>query len=190
VFVLTFTGILLSATLVMKERGSAAYFRNFITPVPTILFVIGTYATALIILLIQLVVLFILGSFAFQVSVFSNLGPTSVILLLTCSVFISIGMLIGYTFRSEETTTLAAICVSSVLLLFSSLIVPIENVKSTLASVLQFSPFVLADSALRISLIFDQSIVAIWPQVLGLLIYATLLFLGSYYILRRSLRKM
>ncbi len=190
VFVLTVTGILLSATIVMKEKASPAFFRNFITPVPIALFVIGSYITALLILLSQAAILFIIGSFAFGVAVFSNFLPTIIVLLLACSVFISIGMTIGYFFKTEETTTLAAISLACVLLLFSSLIVPIENVKTGLAFILQASPFVISDTALQGTLIFGRNLLSLWQQVLALIVYVAGFFYLSYITLNHSMRKL
>jgi len=175
-FVVTFTSIMLSSTLVMKEKLSRAYFRNFLTPVSEILFLLGSFLTSVCIVLVQVVVLLLLGQFVFGVSAFDS-WYISIVTALFVSVFVLIGMCIGYLFKSEETTTLVAISICCVLVLFSSLIVPIENVRSSLAMFLEFSPFVLSDIALRQVLLFglidawSVFLLSSYIVVLGVLVF-------------------
>jgi hypothetical protein len=59
VLVIMFISILLSNTLVMMEKHSPAYFRNFITPTRDIVFILATYLTNVILVFIQLVIILV-----------------------------------------------------------------------------------------------------------------------------------
>ena len=47
--IISFVGIILTATVVMKERTSDAFFRNIISPAPDYIFLLGTYITVLLV---------------------------------------------------------------------------------------------------------------------------------------------
>ena len=154
VLVIMFICILLSSTLVVMEKTSKAYFRNFITPTKDIVFVAGTYLTSMLLLVIQLIVILTVSAFFFKSQLISALGPTILILVLAGTLFTLIGMAIGYLFNSEETATLAAISCGSVFLFMSSVILPIESMPNYVAQVAQYNPFVLSENLLRQAILF------------------------------------
>ncbi|MBS1267287.1 MAG: Chromosome partition protein Smc [Candidatus Woesearchaeota archaeon] len=171
ILVITFISVLLSSTIVMKEKSSKAYFRNFITPIKDVYFVIGTFLTSLFIVLIECLILFIVAKLFFNVNIFSNIHNIIVVILLAASIFICIGMILGNLFNSEETTTLAAISLSCIFFMFSSMIIPIESMKSLVGSFAKASPFVISESALRQQVIFGTGLRSVSTQVIYLALY-------------------
>ncbi len=163
VMVIMFISILLSSTFVIMDKRSKAYFRNFITPTKDIVFVMGTYLTTMFLMIIQLVVILLVAQFAFKADVLPSLLNTSIILIVIASVFTLIGMVVGYAFKSEETSTLAAISTGSVLLFLSGVILPLESMPYYVMQVAQYNPFVLSELLLRKTLIFNAA-----PETLGL----------------------
>ncbi|MBI5390503.1 ABC transporter permease [Candidatus Woesearchaeota archaeon] len=173
--IITLVGILLASTLVMKDKTSSAHFRNLITPLPDALFIIGTYITTLMIIFFQALLIFLVAAVIFGSRTFDNIITVSVILLVGSSVFIFIGMIIGYLFRSEETATLASISMGVVFIIFSSIIMPIEKMSPMIAQFAYLNPFVLMMESVRKAMIFTISIADVGPMLLGLLGYAVLL---------------
>lgn len=171
VLVVMFMSILLSSTVVITEKSSRAYFRNYITPVPDTFFLVSIYATSLSIVFVQSVVLLVIAQLAFGVAIFSNIVSITLALLLIASLFILIGMSLGYIFVSEETATLASISLASILLLFSSFLIPIESLSEPIGTIAAYSPFVLSESVLRQLLIFGNPITAAMNDLLLLLFY-------------------
>src|SRR3989344_3581614 len=104
VLVLLFAGLLLASTTIVQEKESKAYFRNFITPTPDIIFIMGNYISSVLIVLVQLVIIFIV-MFGITDTVVTDVALFNafIILILLGSVFILLGMLIGYLFKSGET---------------------------------------------------------------------------------------
>jgi len=154
VLVIMFVSILLASTVVIKEKLSKASFRNYITPTSSLTFIFGTYLTNILIVIIQLVVLFAVIGIFFQRDVVNTLANASVLLLIIATIFIFIGMIVGYVFNSEETSTLGAIAIGSIFLIFSNTILPIESIPETFRRVFQFNPFILSEGILKKAMIF------------------------------------
>ncbi len=67
-------------------------------------------------------------------------------------------MFIGYSFRSEETSILAAIGVASLLMFFSNTIFPVEAISASLKNIAVYNPLVITDSLLKKMILFDSSL--------------------------------
>jgi ABC-type multidrug transport system permease subunit len=176
ILIITFTSILLSSTIIMKEKSSPAYFRNFITPTSNLLFVIGSYLTAFLVVFCQTLIIFIVGYSVFGIELGANIGLILLASIPIVSIFIFIGMIIGYIFKSEETTTLASITISCVLFLFSSVVVPIENMSSGVGNLAKSNPFVLSEIVLRQLIIFQSDFAPVIHELFFLLFYVIFLF--------------
>ena len=177
VLIVMITGILLSSTLVIVEKKSKAFFRNNFTPTSYFLFSISTYITALIVLLIQLLMFVSVSAFFFETEVLTSIWVLLLIVFLMSTVFICIGMLIGFLFRTEETANLAAITLISVFLLFSTAVIPLESLPAYMKSVAMFNPFVISELALRQSLIFQLGFTKLLYGIGILAAYAVGIFL-------------
>lgn len=173
--VIMFGSILLASTSVLTERESKAYFRNLIVPVRSYIFVLGTLLSNITIMMLQAIVLLVIAKFVFDIEVFANIPGLVVSLVLVSAVFVLAGMIIGFVFNSEETATIASVCLSMVLFLFSSVIMPIEKMTKELAAVAKISPFVLSEGIFRHIIIFESSLVSAVGKVLGLLAFIAIL---------------
>ena len=180
VLVIMFMSLLLSTTTVMTEKFSKAYFRNYITPLPDVLFLISAYITNIIIIIFQSMILITIAQLVFNIQAFVNIFNILLAITLISSVFILIGMAIGYLFASEETGTLASISVASIMLLFSSFLIPIESLSETIGSIAIYNPFVVGEALLRMMLIFQYNIFGSPKELMLLLFYITVCAIGLY----------
>jgi len=186
--VLMFTGIVLSASTVIDEKTSKAYLRNYISPTPSVFFIIGDYAFSLIIMLLQMAVIFIVTILATSAPFsYIELLNTLVALILISSVFILIGMFIGYVFRSSETANMASISVATVLLFFSSTVLPLETLPVTIREIVKYNPFVLGESLLRQTILFKESLQGSYIVMSAIILYISVLAVLTY--LTRRLNK-
>ena len=188
--VIMFIAVLLSATTVLTEKESKAYFRNFISPIPSPFFMVGIFISNLFMVLVQAFVLLIIAHIFFGIDSFTNIPGIIIALMMVSAVFILIGMFIGYLFRTEETATIASISLSIVLLLFSSLVVPIERMTKTLALIASGSPFVLSEELFRHILIFETGVQSALIDVGGLSIFIVILFVAVLLAQKATKRKM
>lgn len=143
--VLLFGGVFLGSSLIISEKKSKAYFRNFILPTNKGMFVLSTYLTAIIVLMFQVLVLFAILAFVI-VPPFSNLLFLSVFLI--GSIFILIGMAIGYASRTAETSVLITIVVILFILFFSNLVLPIETI-AYLKELALYNPLTIATNTIK-----------------------------------------
>ncbi len=184
-----FGGVLLSSTLVLKEKKTKAYFRNFITPAWDFTFIFGSYLTSLIILSIQFLLIFAGIKWILKMPILQILPGILLVLFISLSVFIFLGMFVGYLFRSEETTIFASILTASVLMFFSNTILPVETISNSLNKLAMFNPLIVSEIAFKKIILFKLNLYSILPElyILGgfLLVFAILTYLGRKLTKRR-----
>jgi len=180
VLVIMFISILFSSIIVVREKLSSAYFRNFITPTSDLLYMAGTYLTNIIIVMLQLGILFVAALYFFKDQLTSVALSLAIVIIIIASVFILIGMVIGYLFKTEETSTLAAISVSSIMLLFSNTILPVESLPNLFRDVVRYNPFVISEGILKKILLFGTDIKLVLDPIYILLSIFAILFIIGY----------
>ncbi len=176
VLLIMFTSLLLASQLVISERSSRAYFRNFITPTPDWLFVLSMYATTLLVVLIQVILLSVVSSFFISFSLSEHLFTTSILLFSIITFFSFLGVLMGYLFNTRESVLLSAITVSAILLLVSDVVLPIHSLPGLIEFFVQANPFVLSNQLLIGALVFQFSLSELIAYLFVLWLYAIMLF--------------
>ena len=176
VLVIMFTSLLLGTILVMMEKNSSAFLRNFFLPLKKTTFIISTYLTNLLFIIVQIII--ILGiSLFFLEDLLPVLPAIALVLFIAASIFTFLGMAIGYLFTSEETGVLASISMGSLLLFISGVVLPIETISPWLREVTSFNPFVIAEKLIRELFIFQSSLLDVGVELLILVGYAVALFI-------------
>ncbi|MBN1544806.1 ABC transporter permease [Candidatus Woesearchaeota archaeon] len=189
VLVIMITGILLAATLTIVEKKSKAFFRNSITPVSHLVFSLSTYITSLMVLFIQLLLFVSISAFFFETDVLASIWLILLLIFLASTVFVFIGMLVGFIFRTEETVNLAAITLVAVFLLFSSAVIPLESLPSYLKEIAMFNPFVVSELALRQAVVFHFGVSKALHGLSVLAVYAAVLF-AVLFLVQQAFRKL
>ncbi len=177
VLITMFISLLLASSLIIREKTTAVYFRNFITPTSTGVFVFANYLTNLLIIAVQLVIIIVVALFFFKQNLTNVMPLTALVLFISATLFISLGMLIGYLFRSEETSTLASISVGSIFLFFSNTILPLESLPEFFMKLANINPFVLVENSLKKILLFEVGFLDIYMAVLILVVYIAVFFI-------------
>ncbi|MFW5865499.1 MAG: ABC transporter permease [Nanoarchaeota archaeon] len=186
ILIIMFVGLLLSSTLVVVEKKSRAAFRVFTTPTHDEFFIITTFITSFIIVLFQTVV--ILGA----VSVFgvdligANLPMNILILILASSIFIMLGMCLGYLLPTQQSSNMASITLGAIFLFLSNLVLPLENISPYLRNIAEFNPYVLSSEALRQSILFSMDINALWFDIAILFGYSIIIFIIIIFVQKIS----
>jgi ABC-type multidrug transport system permease subunit len=164
--------ILLASSLVVMEKVSRAYFRNFTTPTPNILFVGANFITTLLLVLAQLILVVCVASFIFKVPLFISFGETLLVVFLITSLFTLLGLIIGHFLNSQEMASVAAISLASLFLLASNLILPLESMPLAVREIAKYNPFVLGSEVLKKTILFNTSFTAIKQDLLILVLYS------------------
>lgn len=188
VLVIMITAILLSSTIVLTEKKSIAYFRNVIAPVKDIVFNLATYATSFVIIVLQLIIFLIIGGIFFKANLLPALLVTLANLFFIATMFIFIGMIVGYAFKSQETATLGALTLSFIMLFFSSTVLPIETMPSYVQAIAYVNPFVVSEAALRQSIVFSYGFGSVAKYIYLMFAYSVILF-GAAYVLQKITKR-
>ncbi len=166
-----FVGMMLPSTLLLMERKSKAFFRNFVTPVRLSFFTFMTYITSIVLISLQLLAIFLVAYFYLDLSVITNLVPTLLVLFLTITVFSLLGIFLGNIFNTFEGITMISITLGSVFLFLSNLVLSLENLSPLVQRIAHFNPYVIGSEALRRSLLFGDSVSSIFPSLAPLFFY-------------------
>jgi len=187
VLVIMFTALLITPTLILLEKHSPAHFRTYMTPVRDSSYLIATFVTSSIILLLQVFIILSIASIFFTDHVVSSAFEALLALLIVNSLFILIGMIVGYAFNSEETATLAGVSVGAIFLFISDVIIPIESMPQAFNYIAGFNPYVISSSILRRVLLFDASLLSLLDSILllfGYIIAFGLIASGTFLLTR------
>ena len=183
--VVMFVSILLSSITVIREKTSSAFFRNFISPTNSVVFVFATYLTNILIVILQLAIVFgVMASFNPALS--STLINISLALLVITTTFILLGMIIGYVFSSEETATIGSISLGTILLFFSNTIIPLETLPTTFRQIANYNIFVIGESIIRKIILFESSLKGISKELYLLGAYILIFIVVIFVIYRAS----
>lgn len=180
ILIIMITSILLASTLIMSEKKSRAFFRNFITPTNDIVFNTGMFLSAFIIILVQVILFLIVSQIFFKTDLLASVFSSSIMLIIVITFFVSFGMLIGYLFKSNETNTLASISISSLFLFLSSAVLPLESMPEKFRMIAGFNPFVIGETALRKIIFFNFNLLQVKQEVVLLIAYTIVTAILTY----------
>jgi ABC-type multidrug transport system permease subunit len=187
VLVVMFISILLASSVTIREKTSNAYFRNFITPTNEFTHLFGSFLTNLSLVLIELVIIFGIAMIFFKAELLSVLGNAAIVLFLMAMMFILLGMLVGYIFKSTETSNLASISLVSILLFFSNTILPLENLPLSIKNIVMLNPFVVSEALLKRVMLFGSSLNTEIYYILIIVIY--IIIFGVFAFIAREATK-
>lgn len=154
--IIMFVGLMLASTLVVVEKSSRASFRVFTTPTKDEFFILSTFVTAFIIVITQLAIILSVVSY-FLIDVFTaNIGLNILILILATSIFIMLGMAIGYLIKSQQGANMTSISVGALLLMLSNFVLPVESIIPAFRFIAEYNPYVLASETFRRATLFSM----------------------------------
>ncbi|MDK2907677.1 MAG: type transport system permease protein [Candidatus Woesearchaeota archaeon] len=169
--IVLFVGMMLPSTMMLMEKKSKAFFRNFVTPVRLSFFSFMIYVTSIILISIQMFIVFLVAYFCFDIPLIANIGSTLLILFLSITVFSLLGLFLGNLLNTFEGITMISIALGSVFLFLSNLVLSLENLSPVVQKIAHFNPYVIGSESLRRSLLFGDSISSIFPSLCPLLFY-------------------
>lgn len=186
VLIVMFISLVLSSTLVVMEKTSKAYFRNFVTPTRDLTMIIATFITNFLVVAIEIAVILSMAAYFLSTSLFSNIMLVIVLLVLCISLFTLIGMSLGYLLRTQEGSMVASIAVGSIFLLLSNLIIPLESMAKVIQNFTPLNPYVVSSEVLRKLIIFKLEWTDLMPAFLFLAVLSAVIFVAMVIIQRLS----
>ena len=149
---------------------------------------LSIYLTTILLMIIQIAIIVGISAYFFKSLVLSQLGPISLILTVSTSLFVLLGMLIAYVFKAEQTITLVTISFGSLLLFLSDVILPIESMPLLVQSIVKFNPFLISEQLLKKVILFGVEFSSLVPDILylaGLSLAAFILIMLNEKLIKR-----
>jgi ABC-type polysaccharide/polyol phosphate export permease len=186
VLLVMFVSLLMSSSSIISERASTSHFRNYITPTSSLLPLIGEFISNGIIIGFQIVAMLTLLYFFFDDLSWKLFAFSGIVLFMIASIFIFIGMIIGYLFNTKQSVSLASISLAIILFFFSNTLLPLEIMSSATRKILLYNPFVIGESIIKKMLLFGSGLgeIAFYMYVLGGIIFVTMI--GAILAMRLS----
>lgn len=156
ILMVVFISIMLSSTIIIIEKTSKAYFRNFTTPTKDFTFISSVFLTSFFVIILQLILVLVLAYYFLNTTILTNIWFALLTLFLSIILFTFLGMIIGYLFNSQEAVTMASISVGSVLLFLSNLVLPLETMSDAVQEIARYNPYVVASELLKKVTLFSS----------------------------------
>lgn len=177
VLIIMFVSILLASTVVVMEKKSKSFLINYLAPTKDITFVLSIYFTIMLLMVMQLVVILGISAYFYKASILAQLGPISLVLFVSTSLFVLIGMLTAYFFKAEQTITLVTISLGSIFLFLSDIILPIESMPLFFQQIVMFNPFLVSEQLLKKIMLFKVSFTTLLPDIMYLAALSVVIFI-------------
>lgn len=187
VLLILFVGMMLGSTLVVIERQSMAFFRNYTSPTGSFIHLISRFTSNFLIIAMQVVAVLAAVYFYLKIPILENYPVTLVILMLTIALFVFIGHLIGYIFKNQEGITIAMISFGSICAFLSNLILPIETFSQSIRGVLMYNPYMLCSEVLKKAIVFNNSFSELSLEIITISSYLLTIFFAVLVFQRVSL---
>jgi ABC-2 type transport system permease protein len=153
----------------LKKRGILRRLR--VTPVNPNDFIFAQIVTRLLVLLMQIVTLTAVGIFFFHLNFTGNLLNMFVIGVLGAIVFLGMGFAIAGISKSEEQVAPLANVITMPMLLLSGVFFSRTNLPGFAHAVTNYFPLTYLADAMRSVAIDGSSLIQIYPQLIGLLVW-------------------
>ncbi|MBN1377448.1 ABC transporter permease [Candidatus Woesearchaeota archaeon] len=180
ILIIMFVSILLSSNIIVMEKNSRAFFRNFTTPTTNFKFFGSTFLTNFLLVMTQVIIILGIVYFLLEMNWIANWYIVLILIILTITLFTSIGMIIGYLCSSQETALMISLGTSSIFLLLSNLVMPLERMASFIQNAAHYNPYVMASELLKKGMLFSLHIKQIYFDLLILLAIAFTFFILAY----------
>ena len=173
--IIAFTSIILSNMFIIEQTHKQSYIRESITPTFDITFLLGDFIVSLGIVLFQVLILFVIGYSMFNLYIFNNFLYLLTISIIVSSIFVLLGMSLGYLIKSRHISILIATFTLLFLVIFSDILVPRELTGFLFKALTTLNPFVISNQLLFNKMVFSESI-ELAPVLIILLFFYLVLF--------------
>jgi len=153
--IITFTSLILSNLFILRSVNRPSYFRELISPSSDSNFLVADYLVNLLFIFVQSIVLFLVGVYWIGIP-FYTVYSFFFSICLTSSLFIFIGISLGYLIKSQSLSMLLTIFLVMLFLIISDLLIPVTLISPSIRFFVQLNPFVLLSNLLKTLFVLDR----------------------------------
>ena len=182
--IVCFTAIILSNLFISKQINHPSFLRDLIAPTKDIAFLTANYVVTLSFIFLQIFFLYLVGHLWFRIEVFNNLRYSLFLIFLVASIFVFVGMSIGYMIRSQYLSMLISIFFVIFFFIYSDILTPVVLAGPIIRFFIGINPFVLLTDGLLDLIILNNAgfVNAFLYYKLGFMFFASFVL---YYISKK-----
>lgn len=187
VLLITFSTVLVSSSLLLNEKSSPAFIRNFISPTNEMIFFIGIFINNFLVAIFQAVIFFtflIINGTYLPI----NVADAIISLFLIEAALVLIGMLLAVLFEKRETAILGTVTALIILLILSGILIPVEKMSGYAYLLGKFSPVAMIMEISRKVILFNLSLQNVITETVYLSIFSIVMFFVVWYINKLKMR--
>jgi drug efflux transport system permease protein len=184
---LTFSGTLLAAYAIVRERERGTLEQLMVTPVSPIGVILGKLLPYLLLGFLQLLMILALMTKVFKVPIHGNMALLLSLSLIYLFALLSLGLLVSSVSKTQMEATQMAQMFLLPSVMLSGYIFPLSSLPSVLIPVAKLLPATHFISIARGIIIRGANFNDLWPDVLALLVIAIVLVAGSTRAFRKTI---
>ncbi len=187
VLLITFSTVLVSSSLLMNEKSSPAFIRNFISPTNEMVFFLGIFINNFIIAILQASIftsfLVINGTY-----IPVNMPDLLFCLFLIETMLVLIGMMLALMFEKRETAIIGTVTILIMLIMLSGILIPIERMSGYAYLIGKFSPIAIIMEISRKVILFNLSVANVIPELTYLAAFSVVMFFAVWFVNKQKMR--
>lgn len=185
VLMIMFSSMLLAPVLISAENSSPARIRNMLTPTSPRLFILATFLSCFVILGVQMSLVAVVSTFFLGWNILAGFPFSLAAISLIVSLFILVGMILGYLIKSEGVAMLSGALCALFGVIFSDILLPLESMPWFLGAVMRFNPVIISMAVLKKTLLFnlgggDVAFDMLLLMIVSVILSAIVIIAGTY----------
>lgn len=189
IFFVIFICFIFPTSIIIRERRSGGYIRNITSKTSGFKFVFSNLLSCIIIILVQVAVLLLISKLFIHADIISLFFPIFVLILISVSILSMVGVIFGYLFNSFESSMIASISFSLIILMLLPGITPTEMLPPVISPIVKYTLPVIMENKLRTLIIFGTSLSFTILEILSITALAILEIAAIRFLYKRSKRK-
>ncbi|MFW6029581.1 MAG: ABC transporter permease [Halanaerobiales bacterium] len=171
-FLIANLGIMGIPISTVEQKHTGVFKRFQVLPVPKLSLFMGTISTSIVVFILSTALILTTAVILFNVTFFGNLLEVIIMIVLGLTTFLSLGYLIALLPVPPRTIQIIASAVFFIMLFFSGVILPLQEMPVFLQSIVQYSPLTIVTTLLGHAWVNEQSIFLNLGYLILLAVYA------------------
>ena len=186
-FILMLSGTSVMSQAVVRERERGTLEQIFVTPISRSEYLTGKIMPYVAVSIIQITAVFVVGTLWFRVPFSGSLLVVGAATLLFMLTTLGMGLLVSTVSRTRQQAQQGVMFILLPSMVLSGFIFPIESMPAVIQPITYLIPLRYVLIALRSNFLKGSSFIDLWPQFLGMAIFAVVVFATAIWRFQKRL---
>ncbi|MBR9706525.1 ABC transporter permease [Candidatus Pacearchaeota archaeon] len=178
--IIAFTSIVLSNTFILRQVHRSSHLREIISPAKDISFLVADYVTNIFLASVQIVALFLIGLYWIKVPFPVSSLLVLLSIFLVTSIFIFIGMTLGYLIKTQSLSMLLSIFATLLIIVFSDILAPTFMTGPIIGFFVRLNPLVIIQNILFNTIVLGRQLNFFMASIDKLVVFFIFGFIITY----------